>query len=748
MKSIFSGLGILSSLVFSFSVLAQETEDPNPASHSIPENTAAEGGNGVSTEAQLPDEALNSVNQYFLFLLQEASPTLEETRKKASVSPYIGESRQKQLRNFQAQMKEWLTGREITPEGKFNMEVAADRVNGNMAAAVITLSNADNILDVGIIPVMFYRGEDRWQVAPFISSFDNADIPMEEGVAEQAAELRSWAAKQVSAMTPNVIRQVQERLASRIDAIRKEKGLYSASPAVLLGEWIKAMKKEDVMAVAAIGEIYSGSEQSLADRLKQSAGFVRRAGKAKMELPLTFLLSSSSALVVIMDEKPDRVSLGILDMEFNFPSQSVGMLLNFGTKKLPDNKGLGLIYPKECSPSEQLMITSGRGMDDAELEKMINRILQAYVSKLPDTRYEDPQQLADKYIEAAGRDTVSMNEFLGLMEKENLENNKSFERIKGLWNTNRSVWEYKQRMTNQHGPEWREKSVKLSRLVPLDDNNTLLLLTWFSPVAEHHAYGIHTVLLKKTDKGWIWDLAPEGDIIPKITKEKSAFNVFVKEEYEKARLQSYTRVPLDKLPPVPDAPIKKEEIKDADESLKTFLRDTFNQEKGVEKLMESREGVIIGNDTEIPDWTGTWTSLKIILQDESGQAFEEGSRIIPEKAPVWAAVQYNDWGALALAFRTEKASKLFIMPVVKLDGKWNLLHTSIHETGEKLDIYKPKIKKNARADQSMQTLVRKWDDILFIPMMEVLINKKMLHPSVYAMADKAKEEKGQKEENK
>lgn len=733
-----------------FQAAAQESEAPQneilPDARDIVEETLS-----VQREERqeaLPAEALSAIRDYFTFLADSEAITFGNLEKRVAMSPFIGKQRRVQLLRYQQELKSWLEKRSRGSDGKLDVLLLDSRAVGDLGVAVVSVYYDKDLLDVGVISVMLCRNERGWMVAPFVSSFSNADLPMDSGVSKVVESLEEWASDSNAPLLQEALSKSEENLSNKLKALRAENKLESLGPSDLLQKWLTAVRTEDVLMVAAIGEIEGGKELSAPEKLEQATSYVLKEGKERGMLPFTFALSDSDMLVVNMPPKGDAAALlGLINLTSSFPSRQSSNVYEFKMNKDGGKQGHSLMFfPKVCSANDQRQYADGSDLSDDDLEKQMNEILKAYVERLPERKYDDPLKVAEEYTEAVSRENKTVEDYFSLLGKDRLSDRKMFEAAKGYWLKIKSAWEYPNRMKKQHKQAWTDSVVKRTKMVKVNEENSLFFLIWYSPAVNSSVpmYSLNTVVISKEGDAWRWNIAPNETQL-NVNQHKLDFIREVNEAIKEAKLATYTVLKKDQVPALPEKALSEDEVKGADESLMKYLEERFARPGGMEEMILDEKGLILEGDKEPPSWVNMWRTIKSILSPAGLIAVHEKAEKAEKTSTLWAAVQHGDWGAVGLAFREEKMSKLIVLPLVRVEGKWNLLHTALMQSGSRKDIYTPKADMIARNNQELKNRIVQLNKLIYFPLIQAIINKKLLPESEYSAADHEREKKAKEE---
>lgn len=669
------------------------------------------------------EDVFPPATHYFKYIRETYQPKWEEAKKLSLSSSYWSDDRKKQLERYLRELHVWLSGRTRAEDGSFFMELVTSRVSGDLGAGIFYFYNERNVTDVGILPVMFVYKDNKWQITPFVSSFSNSFLPPDAQTEKNIRELESWAALKPAQLEMEALKKGDRLLEKRLDKIRTEKNVEQMTPLDLLGLWEASFKASQAEVIAAISQLKEISDFGSRSRWEQARAYVVKKPE-RASFPLSFLLLSSSTLTIPMEDKDGNIALGILDFNAYFPSDEAVFLLKFSTQKY--KKGKMLLVPKIFQPQNQPLY---RGVNSDEsnenLQKIALDILRAYTSVHKPPVYKTAEEFMDDYTKVFSQHNISVDKFISLIDQSYLESVNEFEKVREIWQGQRSTREYSWRMSNEN-KGWLQGATKSTRVIPLDEENMLFMLTWSNPLTAPQLYGIHAVMISKKGGNWFWNLSPDKKF--NINRNIQEFHKHITAEIEAAKSRLHINISSKDLPDIPEKPLDKSQINEVDESLNEWLSGILAQENPLEYLMLEQKDVVLLNKEKNPvTYSRFWKTM-----EEENPAFykdvkKEGSQDIRTHTAIVSACSYENWGLIGISIRGIGEGRVIGIPMIKYEGKWRKISLNQLYSGKGRNIMSPvsmPMKKNTPYYDAL-------DKAIYLPMLQSIIDRKLLPASCY-----------------
>lgn len=711
------------------------TESPVPA------GKATEGANAVpvpqkSIEEQdkerfvtpAVEDAIKAGHAYLNVLGAYDGQNSDALLAASGASPYMGESRMVQWRDYCLKMSQWLLPREKDDTGKYNVDVIASAMEGNMAALIFALFNAAEPLDVGILPVLVYKDSGRWVTAPFLTNFSNTKMPLDHGLYVQQNDLARWARNTSRDLVINATRIAETRIQRKMEDVRTALKVNEASGSQLVDIWMQALRRGDVMAVAALGEVSDNTNRSSAAlRYKQAHSYVTTDESALWQLRLTNLFLSPSSWIVPLEnveQKENQITLGVIPFKYDSGEDVVAGAYSF-TFGIVDrgNGGKDLSYPKELLPKAQNEFWDsgsgeilGNGQDEDEIKNLQTRIWETYLKGRPDAAFDSPMDFAQAYVNRVGNLTSAINDYFDLHDKSCFDNIASIAELAKSWHI-KSSGEWK-RVKKLIAEEKLDKNYpyvvkKSTDLVNVNQEKALLLASWYKEGMIPRLFDIQSIWMEKKNGKWLW--FKDKEAIKALSAEINLPEV-IERFQDKILRERLKPIKEEALPPVPEWDEKKETAPDA--SLVNFLKKDFSDVNSLYHFLNQPHGFVLDGDTEVMaryEYDRRQYFPLMTRKGLSSYVFEEGSTLA--EGIVLNAVQYGDWAMLAVSFR--RADNPFILgyTMVKEQGEWKFVWTGTYVyMGDKVGV-------PVRDEKSLP--VWKKSDPFFLFMFNQLVKKNL-----------------------
>lgn len=668
----------------------------------VPAGKATEGGNAIpvpqkSIEEQdkerfvtpAVEEAIKAGHDYLNVLGAYNGKNSDALLAASGASPYMGESRMAQWRDYCLKMSQWLLPREKDDKGKYNVDVIASAMEGNMAALVFAMFNAAEPLDVGILPVLVYKDSGRWVTAPFLTNFSNTRMPLDHDLYVQQNDLARWARNAGRDMVINASRIAETRIHRKMEDVRATLKVNESSDAQLVNIWMQALRRGDVMAVAALGEISDNAKRSPAAlRYKQAHSYVTTDESALWQLRLTNLFLSPSSWIVPLEnaeQKEGVITLGVIPFKQDNGGEAAAGAYSFTFGIVDRGSGAkDLSYPKELLPKAQNEFWDsgsgeilGNGQDENEVKNLQNRIRETYLKGRAEAGFASPMDFAQAYVARAGASDPTINDYFDLHDKSCFADMASIDELSKSWHVKTSgEWKRVQKLIAEENLDKNDPYVvkKSTDLVNVNLEKAILLASWYKQGMIPRLFDIQIAWMEKKDGKWLW--FKDRDAIKKLSEEVNLPEV-IERFQDKILRERLKPLKEESLPPVPVWDDKK--VTSPDAALMKFIKTEFAEKNALYHFLNQPRGLVLEGDAEVMsryEYDRRQYLPMMTRKGLSSYVFEEGA--IPAEGMVLNAVQYGDWAMLAVSCR--RADNPFILgyTMVREQGEWKFIWTGTY----------------------------------------------------------------------
>lgn len=703
---------------------------------------AAEGGNAIpvpqkSIEEQgkerfvtpAVEEAIKAGHDYLNILGAYDGQNSEALLAASGASPYMGAIRMAQWRDYCLKMSQWLLPREKDNTGKFNVDVIASAMEGNLAALVFALFNATEPLDVGILPVLVYKNSGRWETAPFLTNFSNTKMPLDHDLYVQQDDLSRWARNTGRDLMINVSRIAETRIQRKMEDVRAALKVNESSDAQLVNIWMQALRRGDVMAVAALGEISDNAKRSPAAlRYKQAHSYVTTDESALWQLRLTNLFLSPSAWIVPLenaDQKQGVITLGVIPFKEDSGGEPVAGAYSFTFGVVDRGNGeKDLSYPKELLPKAQNEFWDngsgeilGNGQDENEIKNLQTRIRENYLKGRPDAAFDSPMDFAQAYVTRCGDPDSAINDYFDLHDKSCFADMASIAELSKSWHIKTSgEWKRVKKLNSEENLDKNYPYVvkKSTDLVNVNQEKALLLASWYKEGMLPRLFDIQSIWMEKKSGKWIW--FKDKEAIKVLSAEINLPEV-IENFQDKILRERLKPIKEEALPPVPLWDEKRGTNPDA--SLVKFLKKEFSDKNSLYYFLNRPHGIVLDGDAEVmARYEYDRRQYFPFMSRKMLSSYVFGEDELPVEGVVLDAVQYGDWAMLAISFRKDGNPFILGYTMVKEQGEWKFVLTGTYVYSD------DKIGVPVRDEKSLPV----WEkcDPFFLSMFNQLVKKNLL----------------------
>lgn len=167
------------------------------------------------------------------------SPVME----RMGISQYCGPNKKRVIIEHWANRAEWAR------DGDYSFRILAEKVAGDLAAALIGAVSPDSPFGSEVIPLALVRNEGAWKVGPVEGSFENTPLGFDPEVTAQTESLERWMARERIEAASALLKTRWQKFRQAVgDAVPREK-LQNAGPAEALAHFLSAAEAGNTDAI-------------------------------------------------------------------------------------------------------------------------------------------------------------------------------------------------------------------------------------------------------------------------------------------------------------------------------------------------------------------------------------------------------------------------------------------------------------------------------------------------------------------
>ena len=380
--------------------------------------------------------------------------------------------------------------------GDNTLELAATRVDGGLAGAVVRATSGFDPTNIRVFAIALVKRDDRWLPAPVPASFENTGHGYEAATRRSVADLQNWMLREQALDIERLKEEMAGRMRAEISRSLPTAELQAMDAAAAARRFIDACANRKLPEMLAL---LGGLSRELPEDwpLRLSSAQAAAAG-APGSRPWHLLVSDRVLRAVIGREEADgttTVAVGFLDPELRssgIPSPRIELL------ELPFVKSSDGIW--RCDPPPEFHQPSEAGEaipSDSPGDKVMDDFVEQIAAKHPPQPRDDARAALDALLAALGdRDPGAVARLLPPPGDDPADARDTLSRAAHIW------WSLAKPADPLHA---------IQPALGVDGEIAAAVCQFFSPRNPDRP-ALRVMYFRKFAEGWFWQPIPDEDL--------------------------------------------------------------------------------------------------------------------------------------------------------------------------------------------------------------------------------------------
>ncbi|MGB0145198.1 MAG: hypothetical protein ACPGAP_10545, partial [Akkermansiaceae bacterium] len=231
---------------------------------------------------------------------------LRNPEERSKIVDRLGISRFCGPRKKESIIEHWKNRISWAEEGKFTFALIEEKVDGELAGALIAATTPNSPDLSSVISLALIRSDDEWKVAPIEGSFDNTGLGFGADTRDRAREIELWMGRQQIGAAARLQSEELRKFMKSMDGAVSEQDLRGHNADQVLESFIQAAEEGNSDALVVWQGYFERDEFPDVD-WRQNLRVTRLGVEGKDRQKVWRLLTSNKVMkVVLNDEDQDE----------------------------------------------------------------------------------------------------------------------------------------------------------------------------------------------------------------------------------------------------------------------------------------------------------------------------------------------------------------------------------------------------------------------------------------------------------